>query len=78
MKGILDKLHDTTDKPPFLAPIEIAERIKDLIEQERYPGGTALGVYQHGDATVVADGGNSHLEDLLPSDLEYVRGLAKA
>ena len=44
----------------------------ELIEEEKYPGGTALGVYKPGDARIVADG-FSLLEELAPSDLSHVQ-----
>ena len=47
--------------------------MKDLVEQGKYRGGTALGVYRPGDAIVAADGSYSELELLAPSDLTSVR-----
>lgn len=61
----------------MLEPGEIAQRMLDLIEQDRYPGGTVLGVYKPGDATIVADG-NSLLEELGPSDLGYIHAIVEA
>lgn len=77
MAGMRDKLHGTANTPAFLTPTEVAERLKDLIEQGQYRSGITLGVYTPGDATVVADGRTSLLEDLVPSDLEYVRANSK-
>lgn len=61
------------ENPILIKPEEIAARMKDLIEQGKYPGGTALGVYRPGHATVVADGLHSELEVLAPSDIASVR-----
>lgn len=52
--------------------------MKDLIEQDKYRGGTALGVYRPGDAVVVANGSQSELEVLAPSDTAEVRDILKA
>lgn len=61
--------------PTLMRPEEIAARIKELVEQGGYPGGTVLGVYKAGEATVVADGSRSLLEELAPSDLGSLRGV---
>ena len=61
------------DNPIFIKPEEIAARMKDLIEQGKYPGGTALGVFRPGHASVVADGSHSELEILAPSDIASVQ-----
>ena len=71
--GITNGSAKLGDNPSFIPPREIAERMKDLVELEKYPGGTALGVHRPGDATVVADGLNSELEELAPSDLDNIR-----
>lgn len=63
------------DSPTFIRPEEIAARMKDLVEQDKYRGGTALGVYRPGDAAVVADGSYSELELLAPSNLENIRSV---
>lgn len=74
--SILDKLHgDNTKRPRYLLTTEVAMRMKDLIEQGEYRGGTALGVSKPGHAAIVADGSDSELEALIPSDPEYVKGL---
>jgi hypothetical protein len=62
----------------FIQPEEIASKMKDLIEQDKYRGGTALGVYRPGDAVVVANGSQSELEVLAPSDTAEVRDILKA
>jgi hypothetical protein len=72
-----DKVDAATSAFEMLEPSEIAQRMLDLIEQDRYPGGTALGVYKPGDATVVADG-KSLLEELGPSDLNYIHRIVEA
>lgn len=61
------------NNPIFIRPEEIASRMKDLIEQGNYRGGTALGVYRPGDAVIAADGSYSELEVLAPSDVPSVR-----
>jgi hypothetical protein len=61
----------------FIQPEEIARKMKDLIEQGRYRGGTALGVYRPGDAIVVANGSQSELEALAPSDTAEVQYILK-
>jgi hypothetical protein len=52
--------------------------MKDLIEKGTYRGGIALAVSMPGDATIVADGSTSALEDLLPSDLNVMREIIAA
>ena len=61
------------DELPLIKPEEIASRMKDLIEQARYAGGTAMGVYRPGEAVVAADRSGSELEKLAPSNLNSVR-----
>ena len=61
----------------MLSTAEIAQRMVELIEEAKYPGGTALGVYHPGDATIVATG-DSLLEELGPSDMSYVRSTLKS
>lgn len=59
----------------LIKPKEIADRMKDLVEKGSYRGGTSLAVHKPGDATIVADGSTSALEDALPSDLDVMRKL---
>lgn len=62
----------------LIKPSEIADRMKDLVEKGTYRGGIALAVSAPGDATIVADGSTSALEDLLPSDLNVMREIIAA
>lgn len=73
LKGIMESQNGDETGTVLIKPSEIADRMKDLVEKGSYHGGIALAVARPGDATIVADGSTSLLEDLLPSDLEVMR-----
>lgn len=72
------KLNRIDEGPTLIEPNEIAKRMKELIEQGKYHGGVALGVYGPGHAEVVADGSTSVLETMCPPDLIAVRKIIAA
>ncbi|KAI8680418.1 hypothetical protein NCS57_00322300 [Fusarium keratoplasticum] len=78
LKSIMESQNGDETSTVLIKPSEIAERMKDLIEKGTYRGGMALAVARPGDATIVADGSTSLLEDLLPSDLEVMRKIIAA
>ncbi|CAI6088218.1 hypothetical protein V2G26_018694 [Clonostachys chloroleuca] len=79
---LLQKIMESQNKDEpgvvLIKPSEIADRMKDLVEKGTYRGGIALAVSAPGDATIVADGSTSALEDLLPSDLNVMREIIAA
>ncbi|CAH0045629.1 unnamed protein product [Clonostachys solani] len=78
LKNIMESQNKDEPGVVLIKPSEIADRMKDLIEKGTYRGGTALAVSTPGDATIVADGSTSALEDLLPSDLNVMREIIAA
>ncbi|OAA53002.1 NAD(P)-binding domain protein [Cordyceps fumosorosea ARSEF 2679] len=73
LQGVMDGSANVSPDSTLMEPAEIASRIKELVEQGKYPGGTALGVYRTGEAEVVDDGSHSLLEEMAPTDLGSIR-----
>ncbi|CAH0022399.1 unnamed protein product [Clonostachys rhizophaga] len=78
LQNIMESQNKDEPDVVLIKPSEIADRMKDLVEKGTYRGGIALAVSAPGDATVVADGSTSALEDLLPSDLNVMREIIAA
>ncbi|OGM45260.1 hypothetical protein ABOM_006456 [Aspergillus bombycis] len=78
MATVGKRLSKSDQTPILLEPEEVAERMKELIEQGKYRGGMALGVYWPGHAEVVADGSTSLLETICPPDVIAVRKIIAA
>lgn len=78
MAAVENKMGKSDEGQTFLEPEEVAERMKELIEQGKYHGGMALGVYRPGHAEVVANGLMSPLEAMCPPDFVAVRNIIAA
>lgn len=78
MTTVENKLSGTDESLTLLEPKEVVERMKELIEQGKYHGGVALGVYRPRHTEVVADGSTSALEAMCPPDFMAVRKIIVA
>lgn len=74
----MDGNTNTASDSKLMDPNDIATEMMNLVQQGKYPGGTALGVYKPGEARVVADGSYSELENIAPTDMESIRSIMEA